>query len=244
MGDQTPVSVSNAVKNVLAEVNEQLPSGLSVVLRNDRSDIYRQRMGLLIKNGFMGLGLVFVLLALFLETRLAFWVALGIPISFLGSLLLLPTMDVSINMVSMFAFIVTLGIVVDDAIVVGENVYHHLSTRCSMVGSCRFGNQRNRHAGDLQRTDQHGGVSSHVLRSRDLGEGIQTNSGGCHQRVCDFADRMFFYSSGPRRPPKTPEKRVSSLGFTSGSSDSAMALSVWLSIDTVPCWSWPCAGDM
>jgi multidrug efflux pump subunit AcrB len=125
VGDQTPVSVSNAVKNVLAEVNEQLPSGLSVVLRNDRSDIYRQRMGLLIRNGFMGLGLVFVLLALFLETRLAFWVALGIPISFLGSLFLLPTMDVSINMVSMFAFIVTLGIVVDDAIVVGENVYHH-----------------------------------------------------------------------------------------------------------------------
>ena len=125
VGDQTPVSVSNAVKNVLVEVNEQLPSGLAVVLRNDRSDIYRQRMGLLIKNGFMGLGLVFVLLALFLETRLAFWVALGIPISFLGSLLLLPTMDVSINMVSMFAFIVTLGIVVDDAIVVGENVYHH-----------------------------------------------------------------------------------------------------------------------
>lgn len=125
VGDQTPVSVSNAVKNVLVEVNEQLPSGLAVVLRNDRSDIYRQRMGLLIKNGFMGLGLVFVLLALFLETRLAFWVALGIPISFLGSLLLLPIMDVSINMVSMFAFIVTLGIVVDDAIVVGENVYHH-----------------------------------------------------------------------------------------------------------------------
>ncbi|MBW2597085.1 MAG: efflux RND transporter permease subunit, partial [Deltaproteobacteria bacterium] len=124
-GDQTPVSVSNAVKQVVAEVNQELPPGMAVVLRNDRSDIYRQRMGLLIKNGFMGLGLVFVLLALFLETRLAFWVALGIPISFLGSLLLLPTMDVSINMVSMFAFIVTLGIVVDDAIVVGENVYHH-----------------------------------------------------------------------------------------------------------------------
>ncbi len=125
VGDQTPVSVSNAAKRVVAEVNQELPSSLAVVLRNDRSDIYRQRMGLLIKNGFMGLGLVFVLLALFLETRLAFWVSLGIPISFLGSLLLLPTMDVSINMVSMFAFIVTLGIVVDDAIVVGENVYHH-----------------------------------------------------------------------------------------------------------------------
>lgn len=125
VADQTPVSVSNASKRVVEEVNQELPTGLAVVLRNDRSDIYRQRMGLLVKNGFMGLALVFILLALFLEIRLAFWVALGIPISFLGSFLMLPVMGVSINMVSMFAFIVTLGIVVDDAIVVGENVYHH-----------------------------------------------------------------------------------------------------------------------
>ena len=125
VGDQTPVSVSDAAKRVVEAVNRELPPGLSIVLRYDRSDIYMQRMQLLIKNGFMGLGLVFVLLALFLEARMAFWVALGIPISFLGSLLILPAVDVSINMVSMFAFIVTLGIVVDDAIVVGENVYHH-----------------------------------------------------------------------------------------------------------------------
>ncbi|MBW2604756.1 MAG: efflux RND transporter permease subunit [Deltaproteobacteria bacterium] len=125
VGDQTPVSVSNAAKRVVEAVNWELPPGLAVVLRNDRSDIYRQRMGLMVKNGFIGLGLVFILLALFLEIRLAFWVALGIPISFLGSLLVLPAMGVSINMISMFAFIVTLGIVVDDAIVVGENVYHH-----------------------------------------------------------------------------------------------------------------------
>jgi len=125
IGDQTPVSVSDAAKRTLAAVNEELPPGLTVVLRSDRSEIYRQRMGLLVRNGCMGLGLVFILLALFLEIRLAFWVALGIPISFLGSLLFLPAVDVSINMVSMFAFIVTLGIVVDDAIVVGENVYYH-----------------------------------------------------------------------------------------------------------------------
>ena len=109
VSDQTPVSVSNAAKQVVEEVNQELPPGLAVVLHSDRSEIYRQRMGLLVKNGFMGLGLVFILLALFLEIRLAFWVALGIPISFLGSLLFLPAMDVSINMVSMFAFIVTLG---------------------------------------------------------------------------------------------------------------------------------------
>ncbi len=125
IGNQTPVSVSDAVKRTVAVVNQELPPGLTVLLRNDRSEIYRQRMGLLVRNGCVGLGLVFILLALFLEIRLAFWVALGIPISFLGSILFLPIMDVSINMVSMFAFIVTLGIVVDDAIVVGENVYYH-----------------------------------------------------------------------------------------------------------------------
>jgi len=139
VGDQTPVSVSNAAKQVVEEVNQELPPGLAVVLRNDRSDIYQQRMGLLVKNGFMGLGLVFILLALFLEIRLAFWVALGIPISFMGSLLVLPAMGVSINMVSMFAFIVTLGIVVDDAIVVGENVYHHHQRGVSWFKAAVFG---------------------------------------------------------------------------------------------------------
>ena len=123
IGDQTPITVSNAVRKVVADLKEALPPGLDIDLRNDRSEIYRQRLDLLVKNGYLGLGLVFLLLAFFLELRLAFWVSLGIPISFLGSLLFLPLAGVSINMVSMFAFIVTLGIVVDDAIVVGENVY-------------------------------------------------------------------------------------------------------------------------
>jgi multidrug efflux pump subunit AcrB len=125
IGEQTPVSVSDAVHRQMDEINEILPEGLTLVARNDRSDIYKQRLNLMLRNGYLGLGLVFILLALFLEVRLAFWVSLGIPISFLGSFLLLPTLGISINMVSMFAFIVTLGIVVDDAIVVGENVYFY-----------------------------------------------------------------------------------------------------------------------
>jgi len=123
VGDQTPISVSDAVHRKMAEINQSLPPGLTLEPRNDRSKIYRQRLDLMLRNGYMGLGLVFVLLAIFLEARLAFWVSLGIPISFLGSLLLLPSLGVSINMISMFAFIVTLGIVVDDAIVVGESIY-------------------------------------------------------------------------------------------------------------------------
>jgi multidrug efflux pump subunit AcrB len=125
VGEQTPISVSDAVRPVVQEINQIMPKGLHVDLRNDRSDIYRQRLGLLIKNGFLGLGLVFIFLALFLEPRLAFWVSLGILISFLGSIFFLKLTNVSINMVSMFAFIVTLGIVVDDAIIVGENIYYH-----------------------------------------------------------------------------------------------------------------------
>ena len=123
IGEQTPVSVSDAVHRQMEEINTILPEGLTLVSRYDRSEIYSQRLNLMLRNGFLGLGLVFILLAIFLETRLAFWVSLGIPISFLGSFLILPFLGITINMVSMFAFIVTLGIVVDDAIVVGENVY-------------------------------------------------------------------------------------------------------------------------
>jgi multidrug efflux pump subunit AcrB len=124
VGDQTPTAVSDAVHRKLQQIRQILPPGLAVEVRNDRSEIYRQRLDLMLSNGLLGLGLVFILLALFLEIRLAFWVSLGIPVSFLGSMLILSAMGVSFNMISMFAFIVTLGIVVDDAIVVGENIYY------------------------------------------------------------------------------------------------------------------------
>lgn len=125
VGNQTPMSVAKAVKSYLERMRPNLPSGIEVVNLYDRSEIYQQRLELLLNNGYLGLFLVFLLLGMFLELRLAFWVALGIPISFLGSLLFLPVMDVSINMISMFAFIIALGIVVDDAIVVGENIYRY-----------------------------------------------------------------------------------------------------------------------
>lgn len=125
VGEQTPMSVAAAVKGYLDRMAPQLRDGVELAILYDRSDIYQQRLTLLLNNGYLGLFLVFLLLGVFLELRLAFWVALGIPISFLGSLLFLPAMGVSINMISMFAFIVALGIVVDDAIVVGENIYKY-----------------------------------------------------------------------------------------------------------------------
>jgi multidrug efflux pump subunit AcrB len=121
----TPVEISALVRKHLEEASVSLPDGIAVDVRRDRSEILAQRIDLLLRNSAIGLILVLVLLALFLEIRLAFWVMMGIPISFLGAFLLLPALGVSINMISLFAFIVALGIVVDDAIIVGENIYHH-----------------------------------------------------------------------------------------------------------------------
>lgn len=123
IGDETPTGVADAVKEVAKELEGELPPEISVATWNDQSEALRDRIDLLMRNAAMGLGLVLVILALFLDLRLAFWVSLGIPISFLGSFLLLGTTDLSINMITLFAFIVTLGMVVDDAIVVGERTY-------------------------------------------------------------------------------------------------------------------------
>ena len=125
VGSQTPTQVAEAAKEVIARLNQTLPQGLELSIARDSSIIFSQRAELLLKNGYLGLMLVFIFLALFLEVRLAFWVSLGIPISFLGAFIFLAPTPFSINMVTMFAFIVTLGIVVDDAVVVGENVYHY-----------------------------------------------------------------------------------------------------------------------
>ncbi|MEZ4429476.1 MAG: efflux RND transporter permease subunit, partial [Nannocystaceae bacterium] len=122
-GDQTPVEVADTVREHIERIKGWLPAGVQIAQWADWSEIYRERMDLLIRNAQMGLILVLLSLGLFLELRLAFWVTMGIPISFLGALLFMPGMDVSVNMISMFAFIVTLGMVVDDAIVIGENIY-------------------------------------------------------------------------------------------------------------------------
>ncbi len=127
VGDQTPITVSTAVNEWLAENGDAFPPGIESTIWNDQSEIYAQRVDLLRRNGLLGLALVFLVLGMFLEPRLAFWVTLGIPIRFAGSLMLLPGWDLRINMISLFAFIVTLGIVVDDAIVVGEAIYERRS---------------------------------------------------------------------------------------------------------------------
>ncbi len=122
---KSPVTVAAATRQLVENINTDLPGDLELTVTADRSVMFQERAELLIKNGLMGLVLVIVLLALFLDVRLALWVSMGIPISYMGAFILFPAAEYfSINMISMFAFIIALGIVVDDAIVVGENVYH------------------------------------------------------------------------------------------------------------------------
>jgi multidrug efflux pump subunit AcrB len=123
VGDESAIKVAREVKEYVQEARERTPEGIQLTIWNDDSQALRSRLSLLFANGRAGFILVFILLALFLRLRLAFWVALGIPISFLGALWLMPSFDVSISMISTFAFIVVIGILVDDAIVVGENIY-------------------------------------------------------------------------------------------------------------------------
>jgi hydrophobic/amphiphilic exporter-1 (mainly G- bacteria), HAE1 family len=102
-----------------------LPAGYTLQVWGDTSVDVSDRMRMLRDNGIQGLAFVFILLALFLEFRLAFWVSLGIPICVFGAGIILLFTGQTLNMLSMFAFLMALGIVVDDAIVVGENIYEH-----------------------------------------------------------------------------------------------------------------------
>ncbi|MDT8342748.1 MAG: efflux RND transporter permease subunit, partial [Longimicrobiales bacterium] len=124
-GNQDVLDIVATVEQYIADSQGSLPEGVRLGVWNDRSKLLESRRDLLIRNGRLGLILVFACLALFLDLRLAFWVMLGIPISFLGAFWLIPSFGTSINMISLFAFIISLGIVVDDAIVVGENIYTH-----------------------------------------------------------------------------------------------------------------------
>ena len=122
-GDQNALDIAENIHNYLKRKRPTMPPGISLSSMKDESVILRGRIDLLVENAALGLSLVLIVLALFLKPKLAGWVSLGIPISFMGGFWLLPIFDVSINMISLFTFILVLGIVVDDAIVVGENIH-------------------------------------------------------------------------------------------------------------------------
>lgn len=125
VGDQGALDVAAQVKKYVGEAQASMPPGLALTTWQDESIYLRARLNTLIANGRLGFFLILGVLAMFLRFRLAFWVGLGVPIAMLGTFIALPWFDVSINLLSLFAFLVVLGILVDDAIVVGENIHTH-----------------------------------------------------------------------------------------------------------------------
>ncbi|WP_286267251.1 efflux RND transporter permease subunit [Thalassotalea atypica] len=125
IGQQNAIEVADAVKAYIQERQNDLPEGFELSYWDDDSEIVKSRLETLISNAMQGGFLVLLLLTLFLRPSIAFWVFIGIPISFMGAFVVMPFFDISLNIMSLFGFILVLGIVVDDAIVTGENIYRH-----------------------------------------------------------------------------------------------------------------------
>lgn len=125
VGKQSTIEVAQKVLQFIDEYQLQLPAGLKLGTYASTAEVVEQRLSTLLSSALYGGLLVLILLSLFLRPSVAFWVGLGIPISFLGGLALMPVLGLTLNMLTMFAFLLVLGIVVDDAIVTGENIYRH-----------------------------------------------------------------------------------------------------------------------
>ncbi len=125
VGEQRLLTQVAEVKEWVAGASARLPDSMHLTVWRDGGARLRSRLDTMLRNGRSGFILVFVVLALFLRLRVAFWVALGVPLSILGALALFPSQALSIDLMTLFSFILVLGLLVDDAIVVGENVHRH-----------------------------------------------------------------------------------------------------------------------
>jgi len=141
IGNQSAIDVANNVKKYVETRQSSVPQGFNLSYWDDDSEIVKSRLNTLIYNALQGGFLVLILLTLFLRPSIAFWVFIGIPISFMGAFILMPVFGISINIMSLFGFILVLGIVVDDAIVTGENIYRHSQSTSSGLEAAIKGTQ-------------------------------------------------------------------------------------------------------
>ncbi len=138
-GRQSAIDTAKKVRDYIDSRQDTLPVGMELSYWDDNSQVLTNRLGILARSAAQGGVLVILLLTLFLRPAIAFWVFLGIPISFLGAFILMNFFDISLNMMSAFGFILVLGIVVDDAIVTGENVYRHMQAGDSGLSAAIHG---------------------------------------------------------------------------------------------------------
>ena len=136
------LEIADKVDAYLARIRPTLPANLTIKQYDIASDLIRSRIDLLLRNGASGLVLVVLVLFIFLNARVAFWVAAGIPVSLLATMLVMLVSGQSINMVSLFGLIMALGIIVDDAIVVGEHAESCARTGLAPLAAAEAGAQR------------------------------------------------------------------------------------------------------
>ncbi|MEM9621085.1 MAG: efflux RND transporter permease subunit, partial [Pseudomonadota bacterium] len=142
IGQQDLQVISAAVKEYVRTAEQRVPEGVELTIWNDDSVILEDRLSTLMDSGRQGFLMVLILLALFLRPRLAFWVSAGVPVAFLGAIFLANVMGLSIDAISLFGFILVLGILVDDAIVVGENVHSRHQEGMGQLAGAIEGAQR------------------------------------------------------------------------------------------------------
>jgi len=142
--EEDALTISGALQKFIRQKQQQLPEGVNLSVLYDNTDMLQSRIDLLTRNGIIGLSLVFLLLWMFLDMRLSFWGGMGIPISIAGAMGILWAVGGTINMISLFGLIMVLGIVVDDAIVVGEAIFSHRQRgeprlKAAVEGVCEVG---------------------------------------------------------------------------------------------------------
>ncbi len=142
--DQNAIDIANQVKQYVADKSKVLPAHIKLDTWGDLTHYLKGRLNMMLSNMFYGALLVFLILALFLDLKLAFWVMMGIPVCFLGTLLIMPLepFSLSINLLTLFAFILVLGIVVDDAIVIGESAYTEIEQHGHSINNVIVGAQK------------------------------------------------------------------------------------------------------
>lgn len=140
--DQNMIPVAKSVNAFIEARNKTLPAGVELKSIVDMTFYLNARLDMMLKNLLQGAVLVAIMLSLFLRFKLALWVMIGLPVCFLGAVMLMPMVGVSINIVSLFAFIMVLGIVVDDAIVIGESAYSEVERSGPGVNSVVVGAKR------------------------------------------------------------------------------------------------------
>ena len=139
IGKQSTIDVAQDTFDFIQEYQYRLPAGLSIGTYGNTATVVEERLSTLISSAIQGGTLVLILLSLFLRPAVALWVGIGIPVCFLGGLAMMPVLGLTLNMLTMFAFLLVLGIVVDDAIVTGENIYRHMQNGMPPADAALFG---------------------------------------------------------------------------------------------------------